>query len=77
MAETVKKEHGFINIVVNNAGIMPCHPLIEHTETEIRNMYEINVLAHFWVSKQVPEIGKVFDKQSKLGVLKTTDGIDQ
>ena len=29
---------------------MPCHPLLEHTEQEIRLMYEINVLAHFWVS---------------------------
>ncbi|XP_014088374.1 17-beta-hydroxysteroid dehydrogenase 13 [Bactrocera oleae] len=49
LAEKVKKEHGFINIVVNNAGIMPCHPILEHTETEIRTMYEINVLAHFWI----------------------------
>ena len=29
---------------------MPCHPLLEHTEQEIRLMYDINVLAHFWVS---------------------------
>ncbi|XP_067639447.1 estradiol 17-beta-dehydrogenase 11 isoform X2 [Eurosta solidaginis] len=49
LAEKIKKDHGFINIIVNNAGIMPCHPLLEHTETEIRNMYEINVLAHFWI----------------------------
>ncbi|XP_050331070.1 estradiol 17-beta-dehydrogenase 11-like [Bactrocera neohumeralis] len=50
LAEKVKQEHGFINIVVNNAGIMPCHPILEHTETEIRTMFDINVLAHFWVS---------------------------
>uniref|UniRef100_A0A0A1WSY5 Short-chain dehydrogenase/reductase 3 n=1 Tax=Zeugodacus cucurbitae TaxID=28588 RepID=A0A0A1WSY5_ZEUCU len=49
LAEQIKKEHGFISIVVNNAGIMPCHPITEHTETEIRTMYEINVLAHFWI----------------------------
>ncbi|XP_017493693.1 PREDICTED: 17-beta-hydroxysteroid dehydrogenase 13, partial [Rhagoletis zephyria] len=49
LAEKNKKEHGFINVIVNNAGIMPCHPLLEHTETEIRTMYEINVLAHFWI----------------------------
>jgi len=50
LAQKVRKEHGFIHVVVNNAGIMPCHPLLEHTENEIRLMYEINVLSHFWVS---------------------------
>lgn len=50
LAEKVRKEVGFVSIVVNNAGIMPTHPLLQHTETEIRNLYEINVLAHFWVN---------------------------
>jgi len=49
LADKMKKEHGFVSIVVNNAGIMPCHPLMQTTETEIRNMFEINVLAHFWI----------------------------
>ncbi|XP_037824623.1 17-beta-hydroxysteroid dehydrogenase 13 [Lucilia sericata] len=49
LAEKVKKEHGFISVIVNNAGIMPCHPLLEHTEQEIRLMYDVNVLAHFWI----------------------------
>lgn len=49
LAQKVRKEHGFIHVVVNNAGIMPCHPLLEHTENEIRLMYEINVLSHFWI----------------------------
>jgi len=49
LAEKNKKQHGFIGVIVNNAGIMPCHPLLQTTETEIRNMFEINVLAHFWI----------------------------
>ncbi|KAI8127823.1 hypothetical protein FF38_02121 [Lucilia cuprina] len=49
LADKVKKEHGFISVIVNNAGIMPCHPLLEHTEQEIRLMYDVNVLAHFWI----------------------------
>ncbi|KAH8400233.1 hypothetical protein KR215_009383, partial [Drosophila sulfurigaster] len=49
LAAKVRKEHGFISVVVNNAGIMPCHPLLEHTEQETRLMYDINVLAHFWI----------------------------
>ncbi|XP_030377967.1 17-beta-hydroxysteroid dehydrogenase 13 [Scaptodrosophila lebanonensis] len=51
LANKVKKEHGFISIVVNNAGIMPCHPLLEHTEGEIRILYDINVLSHFWINQ--------------------------
>ncbi|XP_075158881.1 lipid droplet subset dehydrogenase 1 isoform X2 [Haematobia irritans] len=49
LAQKVQKDHGFIEIIVNNAGIMPCRPLLEQTEKEIRLMYDINVLAHFWI----------------------------
>ncbi|XP_017872068.1 PREDICTED: epidermal retinol dehydrogenase 2 [Drosophila arizonae] len=49
LATKIQKEHGFVSIVINNAGIMPCHPLLEHTEQEIRLMYDVNVVAHFWI----------------------------
>lgn len=50
VAEKTKREVGTVDILVNNAGIMPTHPLTDHTEQEIRVMYDINVLAHFYVS---------------------------
>lgn len=50
VAEKTKREVGTVDILVNNAGIMPTHPLTQHTEQEIRLMYDINVLAHFYVS---------------------------
>uniref|UniRef100_A0A1A9WDA6 Uncharacterized protein n=1 Tax=Glossina brevipalpis TaxID=37001 RepID=A0A1A9WDA6_9MUSC len=28
---------------------MPCHPLLQHNEKEIRLMYDVNVLAHIWM----------------------------
>lgn len=28
---------------------MPTHPLLKHTEGEIRKIFDINVFAHFWV----------------------------
>ncbi|XP_034670921.1 17-beta-hydroxysteroid dehydrogenase 13 [Drosophila subobscura] len=57
LAQKVRKEHGFIHVVVNNAGIMPCHPLLEHTENEIRLMYDINVISHFWMIQSfLPEM---------------------
>jgi hypothetical protein len=50
LANKVKDEVGDVSILVNNAGIMHCHPLLRHSPQEIRNTYDINVLAHFWVS---------------------------
>lgn len=45
----VLKDVGAVTILVNNAGIMPQHELLKHTEIEIRTIFEINVLAHFWM----------------------------
>ncbi|XP_055682204.1 short-chain dehydrogenase/reductase family 16C member 6 [Lutzomyia longipalpis] len=49
VAKKVKAEVGTVTILVNNAGIMPCHPFLQHTEAEIRKIFDINVLAHFWM----------------------------
>jgi len=50
VAERVKREVGDVTILVNNAGVMPCHAFLDHTIDEIRRIFDINVLAHFWVS---------------------------
>ncbi|XP_014601751.1 PREDICTED: short-chain dehydrogenase/reductase family 16C member 6-like isoform X1 [Polistes canadensis] len=49
VAEKVKEEVGNVTILINNAGIMPCHSFLDHTPEEIRNIFDVNVLAHFWV----------------------------
>ncbi|XP_072939320.1 17-beta-hydroxysteroid dehydrogenase 13-like isoform X2 [Epargyreus clarus] len=49
MADKVKREVGDVTMLVNNAGIMPCKPLLKTTEKEIRASYEVNVLAHLWL----------------------------
>ncbi|KAK2580537.1 hypothetical protein KPH14_007672 [Odynerus spinipes] len=49
VAERVKEEVGNVTILINNAGIMPCHAFLDHTPEEIRKMFDINVLAHFWI----------------------------
>lgn len=28
---------------------MPSHPLLKHTESEIRQVFEVNVFANFWI----------------------------
>jgi NADP-dependent 3-hydroxy acid dehydrogenase YdfG len=45
----VLKDVGAVTILVNNAGIMPQHDLLKHTENEIRTIFEVNVFAHFWM----------------------------
>ncbi|KAI4500311.1 hypothetical protein M0802_004728 [Mischocyttarus mexicanus] len=49
VADKVKEEVGNVTIVINNAGIMPCHSFLDHTPEELRNLFDVNVLAHFWV----------------------------
>ncbi|KAF5300241.1 hypothetical protein FQR65_LT09195 [Abscondita terminalis] len=48
IAELVQQEVGDVTILINNAGIMPTHPFLEHTPQEIENIININVMAHFW-----------------------------
>lgn len=45
----VLKEVGAVTILVNNAGIMPQHDMLQHTENEVRKIIEINLVAHFWM----------------------------
>lgn len=48
MADKIRKEVGDVSILINNAGIMPCKPLLETGEKEIRTAFEVNCLAHLW-----------------------------
>lgn len=45
----VLTEVGTVTILIQNAGIMPQHLFLQHTEKEIRSTFDINVLAHFWI----------------------------
>ncbi|GLV43927.1 Lipid droplet subset dehydrogenase 1 [Carabus blaptoides fortunei] len=48
VAERVQSEVGNVSVLVNNAGIMPCRPFLKHTDQDIRSVFEINVMSHFW-----------------------------
>lgn len=48
-AKSIRAQVGHVSVVVNNAGIMPCHPLDRTTHEEIRKMFEVNTLSHFWI----------------------------
>nr|XP_031850284.1 short-chain dehydrogenase/reductase family 16C member 6-like [Nomia melanderi] len=48
VAEKVKQDVGNVTILINNAGIMPCHTFLDHSPEEIKRMFDVNVMAHFW-----------------------------
>jgi all-trans-retinol dehydrogenase (NAD+) len=45
----VQTQVGNVTVLVNNAGIMPTHPLLQQTREEIRKVFDVNVMAHFWL----------------------------
>ena len=48
-SKKVIKEVGTVSILVQNAGIMPQHEILKHSEEEIKKIYEINSIAHHWM----------------------------
>ncbi|CAH2050868.1 unnamed protein product, partial [Iphiclides podalirius] len=49
LADKIRREVGDVTILINNAGIMPCKPLMDTSEKEIRTVFEVNVLAQLWL----------------------------
>lgn len=49
VAEKITKEVGDVTVLINNAGIMPCHSFTTTATSDIKKMFDINVFAHFWV----------------------------
>ena len=42
-----------VDILINNAGVMPCKELLDLSEEEIRRTIGVNTLAHFWVGIEI------------------------
>lgn len=49
-AERIKQEIGDVTIVVNNAGIVTGKRFLECSDEQIIRTFDVNTLAHFWVS---------------------------
>ncbi|XP_075217690.1 epidermal retinol dehydrogenase 2-like isoform X2 [Lycorma delicatula] len=79
VAKDIQEKVGNVTMLINNAGIMPCHPFFSHTELEIKKLFDINVLAHFWMLEAfLPDMieknhGHVVALSSMAGVLGLTN----
>jgi len=50
-ARRVLAEHGPIDILINNAGVVSGRPLLEITDPEIRQTFDVNALAPIWMTR--------------------------
>ena len=51
MAGKVKEEFGAIDLLVNNAGIVKAHPIMEKPDELIEKTVAVNLMALFWTAK--------------------------
>ncbi|GMT01048.1 hypothetical protein PENTCL1PPCAC_23222, partial [Pristionchus entomophagus] len=51
-ADTVKREVGPVNILINNAGLGIGGKVVEVAEEDIRKMIELNMMCHFWMARE-------------------------
>ncbi len=52
VAARVKKEVGSVSVLVNNAGILNVHSIMDAEDEDIEQTFQVNTLAHFWVSTE-------------------------
>lgn len=50
LARNIEKEMGPVDILINNAGLMPKFSLLEGTSSDLENILNVNVKSHLWVS---------------------------
>lgn len=50
----VRREVGEVNLLINNAGVVSGHPLLECPDELIERTMVVNCHAHFWVSHHPP-----------------------
>lgn len=51
-ADEILKKVGFVDVVVNNAGILGGKPLMELDDRRIQLVFDVNTMANFWMAKK-------------------------
>lgn len=59
MAKEIRNKHGEPTVLVNNAGVSICRAIFNETEQQLRNIFNVNTISHFLLSKEfVPAMAK-------------------
>ena len=63
IAEEIQANVGDVTILINNAGIVSGKKLLDTSDGLIQKTFEVNTLAHFWVSIRISMSSEIGDRQ--------------
>jgi len=69
------KKIGDVTVLINNAAVCNVKKLLELNEKEIREVFDVNIISHFWLCKQfLPKMielnrGHIINVSSVLGII--------
>lgn len=49
LQKVVKADVGDVTILINNAGILHCRPFLQHTDTQIEDIIQTNLMGQLWM----------------------------
>lgn len=52
IASQIKKDHGIVTVLINNAGVATGGTILDEPDEKIRLTMEVNTLSHFWTVKE-------------------------
>lgn len=70
-AQRIQREVGTVTILINNAGIVTGKRFLDLPDEKIIKTFEVNVIAHFWVSRHV--CTQIFHKIVMSLILRTNE----
>jgi NAD(P)-dependent dehydrogenase (short-subunit alcohol dehydrogenase family) len=51
-AAEIRKQHGDPTILINNAGVGSGGSILDKSEAQIRKIFEVNTISHWWTVKE-------------------------
>jgi all-trans-retinol dehydrogenase (NAD+) len=52
VAQEIRSEHGDPTVLVNNAGVMKIKNILDESEEQIRQVFDVNIIANFLLIKE-------------------------
>ncbi|KAF2215932.1 hypothetical protein CERZMDRAFT_104952 [Cercospora zeae-maydis SCOH1-5] len=59
VARQIREQHGDPSILINNAGISSEGPILEQSEKDLRRVFDINIISHYYTAQEfLPAMAK-------------------